>query len=122
VRSLSDDAWPRARLGFHPSLAVLALTHPVQELRAAVARGASPSRELPPRATRLAIWRGPDRRLHETELELVEHALLVELRGDAPLEDACARVAANVPGAAALDVGRWFEAWARRGWIVGIET
>jgi len=122
VRSLPEDAWPRARLRFHPTLAVLDLTHPVHELRAALRRRESPVRELPPRATRLALWRGPDRRLHETELEPAEHALLAELVRDAPLEEACTRVAARACGSEAWDVARWFEAWTRRGWIVAVDV
>lgn len=124
VRSVAADEWPRARLAFQPSLSLVVLDAPVHDLRTAVRRGEAEDEKLALRPVHLAVWRASDLRVHHTELAPVECALLASLLAGQPLEQACRAASdattAGGPEAEPPDVARWFEGWARRGWVVDV--
>ena len=117
VQSLPPEAWTNARLVFQPRLFLLALDHPVYELRAALKRGEEPARRIEPKKTWLSMWRGADLKVHYLTLQEQEHALLQRLRAGATLVEACGAVAGVVEP---RDISRWFRAWAERGWIIDV--
>lgn len=119
VAAVPAEAWPSARLRLHPGLRVFALSHPLHELRSAVRRGEEPPRAIEASPTHVALWRGDDLRVHQTELAAAEYALLDALGRGLTLEAAC-ELATTAEDQAEPPVAVWFEGWAKRGWVVGI--
>ncbi|MBM4358793.1 MAG: putative DNA-binding domain-containing protein [Deltaproteobacteria bacterium] len=119
VAAIREDAWPNARLRLHPGLALFALDHPLHLFRSAVRRDEEPPRSLASGRVDVALWRGDDRRVHQTELEPAEHALLGALAEELTLEEACLRATSQTEGAEP-NVAAWFAGWARRGWVVDV--
>jgi hypothetical protein len=122
LASTPEDAWPGARLLFHPSVSALALSHPVHEVRDILLRGGEP--QQPPLCdTRVVVWRDRDCYLRATTVEPQAFELLNALRAGEPLGEACERVAA----AANLDatefgprVAGWFQQWTSNTWVSAV--
>jgi hypothetical protein len=119
VGAVPDDAWPAARIGFHPLLTLLVLDHPVHEIRLALRKGNEPPAVARAR-THVAMWRGADLKVHYRAIAAGEHELVEALRRGTPLGRACADVAASGEPEVEARIGTWFRAWAMRGWIVAI--
>jgi hypothetical protein len=119
LASTPEEAWPAARLAFHPSLRPLALDHPVHELRQRIARGESAERPAPSR-THVVVFRDARCFLHAVAVEPMAFELLESLRRDTPLGEACETVA-RASGADSADLGGrlgdWFQQWTANGWI-----
>ena len=136
VAAIAEEAWAGARIVLQPGLALFTFKHAIHEFRSAVRQGEDPQpKSIAARPVRLALYRGTDLRVHQAELTVAEHALLVALREGAPLSAACERalLAADnenrMPGADSLDpgeveakLGGWFAAWAARGWVTDVVT
>jgi hypothetical protein len=126
VRTLAaapDDALPRATIGFHPSLQVLALQHPVHVTRADIIHGRTPIRpaSVP---TFVAVWRNAAHHICEVGVEGDEFELWNALAAGQPLGEACEglarRLAPEASSALESSVGRWFQEWAARGWVAAV--
>ena len=129
VAAVPAELWPSVRLALHPLLTLLALDHPVDDLRRAVKDGTLAADTPPPLAVGplwLAMWRGPDLRIREERLTEAEHGVLSALAAGLALGEALATVAAALPVEQhqhlAEQLRGWFQRWAERGWIVGVET
>ncbi len=117
-----EDAWPAARIEFHPSLRRLSLAHEVHVLRdglrADLASGRSPERPAARRA-HVVVWRTPTNVLRAVSVDPNAFRLLEELAAGRPLGEACEAVVAGQSEGADISarVGAWFQAWARDGWV-----
>jgi hypothetical protein len=120
LTSVPEDAWPGARITFHPSLRPLDLGHHVHVLRERIARGerAAP---LVPEPASVVVWRDPGCHLRAQEIEPLAARLLGTLRAGVALGAACELVA-GAPGAAgAADleprIAAWFQQWTALAWV-----
>jgi hypothetical protein len=125
VQALGADAWIRAGISFQPHLTLFSFAFPVHEYRRALRTDPEAPRAIAPRASHVALWRGTDLRVHHTELEAAEIALLRSLRQGLALGEACEAAAATSatdrdPFATRLQ--GWFALWAQRGWVTDVTT
>jgi len=127
VASVPESAWAGARLVVHPALRLLELEYPVAALRRKLIE-APPGAERPPLPARepqcLLVFRRELQMFHETTNKAA-FRILRALTRRVPLTAACELAAAEVPEEAATiaeNVGRWFQSWAARGFIIGIEV
>ena len=119
LASTPEEAWPAARLELHASLRLLALAHPVHELRAAVQAGAPFERPAPAR-TYVVVHRDPACYLRAVAVEPLAFDLLERLRAGSPLGAACeavARTSRRDPQEIGDKLGAWFQQWTSAGWI-----
>lgn len=124
VEALPPEKWIEAEIAFHPLLTLLALEHPVHELRTKIRADEQPSLDVPRGPTFVALWRGDDQRVHYRGISSSEHALVESLQSGDPLGVACDRAAerADDPSALAGQLAGWFRGWAVRGWIADVVT
>lgn len=119
LASTPEDAWPQARLAFHPSLRALALEHAAHDLRSALQRGEAPERPVPSVA-RVVVYRDARCFLDAVAIEPLAFELLEALRAGSPLGEACeaaARAGGRDPLEVAGPLGGWFQQWTASGWI-----
>jgi hypothetical protein len=126
IAAIAEDAWPLARLTFHPALQLVALAHPAHDYRAAIKRGEDPIPRPAATPVHVAVYRGPET-LQYVEVEPLAFDLLERLVRGERLGDACEQVAASVAdgkGEELLEakVGGWFQFWAASGWVTAIAT
>ncbi len=120
----SEDAWPGARIVFHPSVRPLVLSHPVHLLRDCIQRGESPS--TPALAdTHLIVWRDAACYLRTVVVEPPAFELLSALRAEVPLGAACERLAGPPgSGSTATELGPaiagWFRQWTENAWVSAV--
>lgn len=121
IAGAREDAWPRARVGLHPALQLLALGHPAHEYRRAVRAREEAMRPAPSPAW-VVVYRGPESLLF-VDVEHDAFALLEQLAAGALLEEACeraARATQTAEEAFAAKLGGWFQTWTRRAWIATV--
>ncbi len=120
LSSAPPDAWPAARIQFHPSLRRVVLSHPVHRLRDAVKRGVECERPLAG-DTHALVWRTPACSLCCEVIDPMASELMAALQSNEPLGLACEAAARAHPelDAALLEsnVGAWFQQWTARGWV-----
>ncbi len=125
LAAIPEDAWPFARIGFHPSLRHLALQYPATALRRAVTVGETPVRP-PPAPTFVAVWRDASCCVRDAELDPAAFHLLAALATGHALGEACESLAraTDQEDASALGgkVTGWFQEWTARGWVATIAT
>jgi hypothetical protein len=118
IVGISEDAWPSARIGLHPSLQRLTLAYPAHDYRIAV-RKQEPVSRPEPRPCHVVVYRGRTV-LHCQEVDADAAAMLEQLAQGAPLGEACER-AATLSGVALesfqTKLASWFSAWTALGWI-----
>jgi hypothetical protein len=126
LAGIPDDAWPRVRIQFHPALRLLKTEYPVAALRRQLIEGQARSEHLPmpPREPQsLLLFRRNLQMFHEP-LSEGAYALLSALTRGVALVPACESAQAEVPEEAA-DIAEklavWFQSWAARGFVVGVE-
>lgn len=123
LATMPEDRWPAARLELHPSVSLVALAHPLLEVRDALRAGtATPERPLPS-PVHAVVWRDGTCHLHGAAIEAPAFELLTRLHASEPLGGACEAVATSSGlGEAALGerVGGWFQEWTSRGWLARI--
>jgi hypothetical protein len=123
LATATEDAWPRARITFHPSMQRVALEYPAHDYREQVRTGGEAT---PPEArhVNVIVYRGPET-LHYAEVEDDAFALIDELAGGTPLGEACERAMkrARVTDVAAFEakIGGWFQTWASRNWVSRVD-
>jgi hypothetical protein len=146
VEAIAPEAWPTAVIQLQPMLTVLALDHPVHRYRSEVrkeglgqdtatkdpaatdtAADEPPAVAVPERESCwVAMWRGADLRVHYRPVSAEEAALVEALRTGASLGQACADVASSLEPTEresfSARLGAWFQGWAKRGWIVDVQT
>ena len=119
LASTPEDAWPAARIDLHASLALLALRHPVHDLREAVQRGSGMERPAAAR-TCVVVYRDPACFLRAVSVEPLAFGLLETLRAGVPLGEACeaaARKGQGDPLEIGEKLGGWFQQWTANAWI-----
>jgi hypothetical protein len=123
IAEAPEEAWGGARVVLHPSMRLVAMEHPAHVYRAQVRDEKKPERPAPA-ATRVVVYRGPEKLMY-IAVEPLAFDLLARLAKGVPLAAACEEVAA---GAAVADdaeletkVGGWFQAWAAYGWVSRVE-
>ena len=115
IAGVPEDAWPGAKIGFHPSLQRLTLGSPAHDYRIAVRKqddGETPRRPEP-RACHLVVYRGPEL-LHCLEIGPDAAALLTELGQGVSLGPACEAAAATSEtdlDAFQAKLAGWFSQW-----------
>jgi hypothetical protein len=119
-----EDAWPGARIVFHPSLRALALSHPVHRLRQTIQAG-EPSERPVPESTHVVVWRNRDLHLKAVAIEAPAFELLSHLRAGVPLGLACERVAnaAREPSdvtSLGQSISQWFQQWTASAWVSSV--
>jgi hypothetical protein len=118
-----EEAWPSARIAFHPSLRPVALSHPVHRLRESIQRGESPERPAP-QVARVVVWRDPACHLRAVAIEQLAFELLSTLRSGVALGVACERVAAALEPTDVASLGRsisqWFQEWTASAWLSSV--
>lgn len=122
IASIPEAAWQHARVELQPTARVLAVSYPVAELRRALREGHDPV--IPEPAPRHVLIFRRDLQLFHEELAPREGTLLEALARGERLVPACEAVQAAFPDAAGrIDelVGGWFQSWAARGLVVGID-
>jgi len=132
LAEVPEDAWETARLVTDPGLRLHRLEYPVIALRRRLlaardgADGAAddpvplPDREA--KAKCVAVHRR-ERLIHHDELEPGAFALLEAITDGLPLGVACetaARRAATTVEDLGANLGRWFQEWAARGYVVDV--
>lgn len=127
LAAVPDAAWDTARLVLSPAMTLLRVRYPVEALRRALEEHAGPDPlPLPEHAPRnLVLYRGADLHLYHSVVSDAARELLEALGAGLPLGKACERAAERNPREAAeleRDVGEWFSDFARRGWVVNVET
>ena len=125
IQAVPPEAWQTARIRLNRFVARLAVGYPVHRLRYAVRAGEAAS--LPARApggVRVALYRSQNV-LHFEELPVEAFTLLSALGEGMPLVPACELVTRDRSEAEVQRIGEsiggWFSAWARRGFIAGID-
>jgi hypothetical protein len=124
LASAPEDAWPGARIAFHPSLRPLALSHPVHRLRQTIQGGEPPERPAP-EATHVVVWRDRDLHLKVLAIDALAFELLSNLRAGVPLGLACERVAnaAREPSdvtSLGQSISQWFQQWTASAWVSSV--
>lgn len=114
IAEASEDAWPGARLTLHPSLVLLDMTFPAEELRMKQ-RSREPIGRVGPSPRALAVYRR-DLLLYSEPLERSAHAVLGALLRGETLAAACEHAAD-----AEENLGGWFARWAALGWISRVD-
>lgn len=114
---VAEDAWSGARLTLHPSLQLLALRHPANELRIAFRTEQTLVRPAPAE-TFLVVYRR-ELLLYTEALDDLAFALLSRLRQGEALGEAGDGVAQASGRGAEVEakIGEWFARWASLGWI-----
>jgi Putative DNA-binding domain len=119
--SAPEEAWPQARVEFHPALRPLSLAHPLHELRDAVKRGELRDRPFA-QPTDVIVWRDAECFLRAIAVEPLPFELLGALRNGVALGEACEALARSSqavdPSTLGPRVGEWFQEWTTRGWVV----
>lgn len=121
LAGVAEDAWPSARLTFHPSLQLLALRHPSHELRMAQRTGRA--LERPAAADTFLVVYRRDLRLYSEALDGLGFALLTRLHNGETLGEASSGVAASSGrgGEVEAKIGGWFARWASLGWVARVD-
>jgi hypothetical protein len=118
-----EDAWPHAKIVFHPSVRTLTLGHPLHELRETVKGGSDPERPSPA-STPVVVWRDATCCVQVVAIEGRAYALLVALTSGTPLGQACDAVARATPAESVSDLGSrvtsWFQEWTANGWVSAV--
>jgi hypothetical protein len=123
LAALDERAWQSARIVLNPALRLLSVEYPVADLRRELRSGAAEV-PIPERAPQhLAVFR-VERELYDQPIDGVPFSLLKELEAGTSLIDAATRIVQRFPehaGEIKAEVGSWFQAWAERSVIVGVE-
>lgn len=126
---LPGNALETGQIVLNPALALLEVSYPVADLRRALLAQRSGGADAPavaipaPLAQRLVLYRAEDRRLYHRPVGPEAFALLDALRRGSSLVAACEHALEQAPEHAERlqrNVGRWFQEWAKRGWIVDV--
>jgi hypothetical protein len=119
LANIPEHAWEQARIDLAPALRLLAVGHPVADLRRRIRAGHDPISPPAPEPRKLVIYRQA-RELYDAVVSAGAFSLLSALQAGTPLGAACAHAVTDVPKEAAeieASVGTWFRRWAELGWI-----
>jgi hypothetical protein len=122
LSQIPERAWPSARIELTPALRLLALRHPVADLRRQIRAGAAPL-ELPGPGAHPTVVHRRERELYDQRVDPAAFAILSALDAGAPLAAACQRAVDEAPQRDAeieLAIGGWFRSWAELGWIARV--
>lgn len=114
VAAIAEDEWPRAVLALHPSMQILDLAYPAEDVRAAFRlRGEVLRPDAKP--SPLVVYRR-DLLLYVEPLEPLAYELLVRLQRGETLGAASEAVAA-ANGSIEEQLGGWFSRWTSLGFV-----
>lgn len=117
IAAITEDQWPRAVLRLHPSMQLLDLAYPAEDVRAAFrVRGEVLRPE--PRPSPLVVYRR-DLLLYVEPLEPAALALLVRLQRGEALGVASEEVAKS-HGGIEEKLGEWFARWTALGFVSSV--
>lgn len=122
IADVPEEAWPGARMVFHPAVQRVALRYAAHDYRIAVRKDEHPERpEAKP--AYVVVYRGHDA-LKYIDVDADAYALLDELMRGTRLGEACERAAQK--SGASLDtfqakLGVWFQEWTTFGWISRVD-
>jgi hypothetical protein len=122
IAQMPEEAWPKARVVFHPSLTLLDLCFPAHLYRSAVRGEENPARPRAEGRTTCAVYMGKTT-LEAAPLEPEAWELVRRLAEGAPLGRACEETVAATgadPAAFEAKLGGWFQEWTARGWVVDL--
>ena len=121
VAQIREDEWPRALIRLHPSMRLLDLAYPAEELRSRFRREGT---VVIPEAAEsfLAVYRR-ELLLYVEVLDRPAHALLARLARGEALGPASEAVAADAPpGLVEERLGAWFQRWTAIGLVCGVDV
>lgn len=113
LATVTEAEWPALRLALQPCVRLLSIAYPAHDYRASVRRSEAPPPPAP-RASFVAIYRGPDS-LHGLDLTPAAYALLAQLAAGTPLGEACELASCVSPADFAVDLAGWFRQWTTLG-------
>ena len=113
IAAATDDDWPLALIGLHPSITLLDLTWPADDLREAHAHGSAVFRPDP--APRCLVVHRRSRKLYAERVSTGAFAVLVALARGETLEAACTHA-----DDAEEKIGEWLAQWTAFGWIASV--
>ena len=118
VAAIPEDAWPSARLRFHPSVQLLRLAHPAHEMRAKwwADKDARPIARGVRAPSTVAVYRH-NFLLYTEVLEPLAFDMLERLARGETLGAAGEAVGGDVEE----KIGEWFARWAGLGWISAVD-
>lgn len=116
------------RIVLHPALKLLKVRYPVAELRekliARAALATDTSVPIPDEdPAYLVLYRGANLRLFHRPVPAEAFALLSAMQAGLSLVASCERTLESLPDCGEqlqANVGKWFQLWSRRGWIVDV--
>jgi hypothetical protein len=123
------DLLETGQIVLNPALRLLEVSYPVADLRRQLLEsrgngGGAQGVEIPaPQAQQLVLYRAQDRRLYHRPVSPEAFALLSALARRTSLVSACEQALQLHPEHAERlqeNVGSWFQAWAKNGWIVDV--
>lgn len=128
IAAIPPDGWSTARIVLNPCVARMRLAHAAHRISYAVKDGATdadlPSLDAVEGGVRIALYRR-ENVVRWSELTEAGFQLLEELDRGRSLVDACAAITdgLDAEGVASLEpqIGEWFAAWARSGFIARID-
>lgn len=123
LAALDEQSWQSARIVLNPALRLLSVDFPVADLRRAIRSGRARV-PIPSRAPQCLVVFRVERDLYDQPLERLPFSLLKELDAGASLIDAATRIVEQFSERAdevQANVGAWFQGWAERRFIVGVE-
>ena len=127
LAGISDDAWQRVRIVFHPALRLLKTEYSVAPLRRQLIEDqSSPINVLiPARDPQCQLLFRRDLQLFHEPISAGAYALLSALTRRVPLVHACEEAQAALPSEAARiaeSAASWFQSWAARGLIIRVDV
>ena len=129
LATLPPDVLETGQIVLNPALRLLEVSYPVADLRMQLLESRRNGHEDPgvqipdPLAQQLVLYRGSDRRLYHRPMSPEAFSLLSALDRRLSLVAACEHALQAWPEHAERlqqNVAGWFQAWARRGWIVDV--
>jgi len=121
ISAISEDDWPNARLVLHPSLQLLRLAHPANEMRDAwwSDKDKRPIERAERKPTHVVVFRHKDLLLYTEVMDTLPFEMLSLLASGKSLGAAGDDLAASSGRGEEIEssIGSWFTRWSGLGWI-----
>lgn len=125
IGAIAEDDWPRARLVLHPSLQLLRLAYPTNEMRDAwwQDKDKRPIERVERAPTNVVVYRHKSMLLYTEPMAALPFEMLSLLASGKSLGDAGDALAASSGRSEEIEssIGAWFTRWSGLGWISRVE-
>ena len=122
IATITEDEWPNARLVLHPSLQLLRLAYPTNQMRDAwwTDKDKRPIERVSREAANVVVYRHKSMLLYTEVMDALPFEMLSLLASGKSLGEAGDALAASHPDRASeieSSIGEWFTRWSGLGWI-----